>query len=94
MKKIQRKILVIMLIIITIFSFVFSSISYADGNELLNMGNNFAGGIASILLWVKRIQLVAFSFIADYIVGQVACAEGVNYRKHYSCINYSFGNIF
>ena len=89
MKKLQKKFLVIMIIIVTIFGFVFSSCSYADGNELLNMGNNFAGGIASILLWVKRLQLVGFSFIADYLIGQIACAEGVHYRKRNFYIYYS-----
>lgn len=93
MKRLQRKFIVISLLIIILFGFVFSNSSYADGNELLNMGNNFIGGIASILLWVKRIELVGFSFIADYLLGQIASAEGVNYRKCNICVNYSFGNF-
>ena len=94
MKRVQKKLIVITLIVITLCGFVFSSKSYADGNELLNMGNNFAGGIAAILLWVKRVELVGISFIADYIIGQIACAEGVNYRKFDFRFNYSFRNIF
>jgi len=80
MKRLQKKIIVITLIVIILCGFVFSNNSYADGNEILNMGNNMAGGIAAILLWVKRVELVGLSFIADYILGQIACAEGVNYR--------------
>jgi len=94
MKRLQKKIIIILLIVVILCGFVFSNYSYsADGNEILNMGNNMAGGIAAILLWVKRVELVGLSFIADYILGQIACAEGVNYRQYNFCINYSFGNI-
>lgn len=70
MRKIMSKILIILTIIVVLFEFPFSSISFAaeEGidEDTINLISNLIGGIVSILVWIPKLIttaiLWAFSF--------------------------------
>lgn len=83
MKEILRKTLVTLLLIITIFNFIYSTNTvYAStdewgAEEVINAISNSMGGIAAIVLWPLRIKIVAYSFvITEFITTSIAKADG------------------
>ncbi len=90
MRKITSRILVILIIIIMLFEFCLSTVSYAakddgkiDTYEVVNSITNLIGGIVSIALWIKRIMAVGIAWIFDTIItGSLLNPFGIdNYFK-------------
>ena len=79
LKKVKR-IIIALLLIITLFEFVYSTnICYgATTIEILNGVTNLAGGIVSILLWRQRIIITAITMGIDAITTMLVSGFGVN----------------
>ena len=81
--KILKKMLISMLLIITLFNFIFSSnVSYAfmgwdDPEEVINSITSVMGGIVSILYWPLRIKIVGYAFlIGEFVNTTIAKMDG------------------
>ena len=79
-----KKIIIALLVIITLFEFVYTTnISYGvTAIELLNGATNLAGGIVSILLWRQRITITAITMGLDIITTILVKDFGVTDSKY------------
>ena len=75
-----KKVIIVLLLIITLFEFVYSTnICYGvTAIEVLNGATNLAGGIVSILLWRQRITITAITMGLDTITTLLVSGFGVN----------------
>ncbi len=79
LKKI-KKVIIVLLLIVTLSQFVYSTnICYGITMiEVLNGATNLAGGIVSILLWRQRITITAITIGLDAITTMLVSNFGVN----------------
>ena len=83
MKVVCKKLLVSLILIVTIFNFIFgNNISYAStdegfAEEFINFITSAMGGIVSIMMWPMRIKATSAAFIAnELILKTLAEADG------------------
>lgn len=83
MKVVCKKLLVSLILVVTIFNFIFgNNISYAStdegfAEEFINFITSAMGGIVSIMMWPMRIKATSAAFIAnELILKTLAQADG------------------